>query len=259
MSHYTQDHDVDARKQWDGRDETVKPGARDGVGRSVLALIDPKPLTRESFSFLFRDLSSEFSVLCFSSPEELSSAQSQFNDASLVLLLNIGSSSSDSESVKESITSIRQDFEDEPIILLGELTTAGHILHALYLGVQGYLPTTLSATVAVEAVRLVRAGGTYVPVNAVAEALASLSPGAHDERGVKRQASEGKIDRGAQPTFTVRQLQVIDFLRKGASNKVIAHELSMKESTVKVHVRHIMKKCHATNRTQAALYAEKIA
>jgi DNA-binding NarL/FixJ family response regulator len=50
----------------------------------------------------------------------------------------------------------------------------------------------------------------------------------------------------------------LDRLRQGMPNKLIAYELQMQESTVKVHVRHIMKKLKATNRTQAALLATQV-
>ncbi len=49
-----------------------------------------------------------------------------------------------------------------------------------------------------------------------------------------------------------RQILVAKALRQGTPNKVIAYDLNMCESTVKVHVRHIMKKLKAKNRTQVA-------
>jgi DNA-binding NarL/FixJ family response regulator len=47
-------------------------------------------------------------------------------------------------------------------------------------------------------------------------------------------------------------LQVVEAIRQGKPNKIIAYELAMCESTVKVHVRTIMKKLKARNRTQIA-------
>ena len=52
--------------------------------------------------------------------------------------------------------------------------------------------------------------------------------------------------------FSPRQLSVARALRKGTPNKIIAYELNMCESTVKVHVRNIMKKLKAKNRTEIA-------
>ena len=54
---------------------------------------------------------------------------------------------------------------------------------------------------------------------------------------------------------TARELAVVRAIQKGKSNKVIAYELNMHESTVKVHVRNIMKKLKAKNRTEMAINA----
>ena len=53
-------------------------------------------------------------------------------------------------------------------------------------------------------------------------------------------------------------MAVLAQLRQGKANKLIAHELSMSESTVKVHVRNIMRKMGATNRTQAVYKAQQL-
>ena len=52
--------------------------------------------------------------------------------------------------------------------------------------------------------------------------------------------------------FTARQIEVVNALRRGKANKIIAYELNLRESTVKVHIRNIMKKMKATNRTEVA-------
>ena len=50
--------------------------------------------------------------------------------------------------------------------------------------------------------------------------------------------------------FTSRQSAVVEALKRGKANKIIAYELNMCESTVKVHVRNVMRKLKATNRTE---------
>ena len=57
---------------------------------------------------------------------------------------------------------------------------------------------------------------------------------------------------------TARELAVIRAIQKGKSNKVIAYELNMCESTVKVHVRNIMKKLNAKNRTDVAIKSQSV-
>jgi len=61
-----------------------------------------------------------------------------------------------------------------------------------------------------------------------------------------------EVEISAKGRFTERQLDVIERLRKGESNKIIAYKLSMGECTVKVHVRNIMRKLKARNRTEIA-------
>jgi DNA-binding NarL/FixJ family response regulator len=63
---------------------------------------------------------------------------------------------------------------------------------------------------------------------------------------------------GRNGRLTSRQMMVLSHLQQGKANKIIAHELNMSESTVKVHVRNIMRKMGATNRTEAAYKAQSI-
>ncbi|MEK1944404.1 MAG: LuxR C-terminal-related transcriptional regulator, partial [Ensifer adhaerens] len=49
-----------------------------------------------------------------------------------------------------------------------------------------------------------------------------------------------------------REIEVAEALRRGKANKIIAYEMDLCESTVKVHIRNIMKKLNATNRTEVA-------
>lgn len=107
-------------------------------------------------------------------------------------------------------------------------------------GAKGYIPMTMGFEIAVEAVRFVLAGGTYVP----AECLLSAIPSAGTP---SRPAASGAI--------TDRELAVVRAIHQGKPNKIIAYELNMCESTVKVHVRHIMKKLRAKNRTDVAIKA----
>jgi DNA-binding NarL/FixJ family response regulator len=108
------------------------------------------------------------------------------------------------------------------------------VYRVLKSGFRGFLPSSISSAVAIQALRLVKAGGTFVPVSCHGQfpELAAMA-----EQG---------------DTFTRRQRQVIESIRQGKPNKIIAYELSMCESTVKVHVRTIMKKLKAKNRTQVA-------
>ena len=93
-------------------------------------------------------------------------------------------------------------------------------------------------SLAVEAVRLVEAGGMYVPAAAVGNLIPS--GGSHDPRATAK-------------ILTEQQMRVVEAVGHGFANKQIAHRLNMSENTVKVHLRHIMKKLDVRNRTQIAI------
>lgn len=71
-------------------------------------------------------------------------------------------------------------------------------------------------------------------------------------------AYNGASQSNGTALLTERQTAVIEALRRGKANKIIAYELNMKESTVKVHVRNIMKKLNAKNRTEVAFLASEM-
>lgn len=123
-----------------------------------------------------------------------------------------------------------------PVVIMSDSDDVNYVTRALKGGVRGYIPTSLPFNVAVEAVRLVEAGGTFVPVSSL-----DLN---RDKLGTATKAND---------LLTQRQLMVVEALCQGMANKQIAYELSMSEHTVKVHLRHIMRKLNARNRTEVAV------
>jgi DNA-binding NarL/FixJ family response regulator len=125
---------------------------------------------------------------------------------------------------------------DTPVVIVSDIDDVNYVVRALKGGARGYIPTSLSFNVAVEAVRLVEAGGTFVPVSSLAM----------DRSKQEATAKTGDI-------LTERQMMVVEALCQGMANKQIAYELGMSEHTVKVHLRHIMRKLRARNRTEVAV------
>lgn len=122
-----------------------------------------------------------------------------------------------------------------PLVVLSNERRPHEISNLLQRGVRGFIPITIGCGVAVQVLRLVKAGGSFAP----ASCLSSLP-------------SQPSAQLEQEDMFTGRQRQVIEALRRGKPNKIIAYELNMCESTVKVHVRTIMKKLNVKNRTQVA-------
>ncbi len=133
-------------------------------------------------------------------------------------------------------------------VVLSDRDDAEEVNRALTQGVRGYIPTSVECEVAVAALRLIGAGGTFVPV----KALHSTTARPDDRPEAGRQRRSDGLD------LTPRELSVIDLLREGKPNKLIARQLDMQENTVKVHVRNILKKLNAANRTHAAFVANRL-
>jgi DNA-binding NarL/FixJ family response regulator len=132
------------------------------------------------------------------------------------------------------------------VIILSEVDNPFAILTALENGARGYIPTTItSLEQTIEIIRLVKAGGTFVPAS-------SLS--------IQRNNGEYSTSRATTTErFTPRQMAVLHYLKSGKANKTIARELALSEGTVKAHIRNIMKKMGVTNRTEVACRAQALA
>jgi DNA-binding NarL/FixJ family response regulator len=99
-------------------------------------------------------------------------------------------------------------------------------------GASGFVPKSASAATVMEAMRAVRAGEVWTPPEAES--------------------------RGAAPRLTPQQLRVIHMLCAGLSNKQIGMRLGVTEATVKAHMRAIMEKFGAENRTQVVVSAQRL-
>ena len=147
-----------------------------------------------------------------------------------------------------SVTLLHERFPATPIILMSDAEDAGQssvIRSILRSGAQGFIPTRTSGiAIASAAIRVVTAGGTFAPL----DLLLSKDGDGH----------AGEPSASRRWNLTERQTAVLALMQRGKANKIIAHELRMSESTVKVHVRNIMRKMGATNRTQAAYNAQRL-
>lgn len=75
------------------------------------------------------------------------------------------------------------------------------------------------------------------------------------QRAVQTRQAFEPPEREPVPTFSPREASILQLLREGAPNKLIARQLSLTEATVKVHLKSILRKIRVNNRTQAAVWA----
>lgn len=209
--------------------------------RPTVVYVDNRALRRES---IIRSLASQllkYDLKAVSLPEDALELVAGSERVAMVLK-HLGSASASADDVQEELASFVKRMAPVPVAVLADTEETDTIIAALHCGIRGYLPTTLSAEAVCEAVRLVCAGETYAPVRCLLELA-------------RNRVAPSELPRPpAGPSgFSPRQRQILDCLQRGLANKNIAHELGLSEATVKVHVRKIMRRLRATNRTQVVL------
>ena len=203
-----------------------------------LELVGFHCLSRECLIEAVRDVQPEILTTAFVTPAECLSAGP---GCDIIVFFLHGNDVTDA-SILQSVTPLCQATSHAPVIVFSDadqMHQSRIMRAALKAGAMGFVATqTASLAVTLAAIRFVQAGGTFVP----ADLLLTTRP-------------DGKV--ASHGRLTARQSAVLHHLARGTPNKIIAYELGMSESTVKVHVRNIMRKMGATNRTEAAYKAQR--
>lgn len=129
----------------------------------------------------------------------------------------------------EAMIEVRADFPDARIIMLTTFEGDTEIRRALEAGARGYILKSMPPKELVEVIRQVHAGNKRIPSQVAAQLAEHLG----DE------------------ALTDREIEVLTQIAKGNRNRDIAEKLFITEETVKVHIKHIMGKLGASDRTQA--------
>lgn len=131
------------------------------------------------------------------------------------------------------------------VLVISPVGNLKSMMATIEYGARGYVSTASTVSQVIAAMRLVLSGEIYIPPNCLF--------GARDPDVARAP------DACWQDNFTAKQVAVIEGIRMGKPNKIIAYELNMCESTVKVHIRNVMKKLKARNRTELAFKATEMA
>lgn len=125
-----------------------------------------------------------------------------------------------------------------PVAILSGAANRDVAQAALDRGAAGFLPKTMESKTLAHAIRFMAAGEIYAPIKFLTT------------------APEEQLPEIAKK-MTERELQVLECLCRGLSNKEIAREIDLQEVTVKLHVKTACRKLGAKNRTQAAIMAKE--
>ena len=133
----------------------------------------------------------------------------------------------------DALIAIRTEFSEARVIMLTTFEGDVDIRRALEAGARGYMLKSMPPVELVEVIRQVHAGKKRIP----AEVAAHLAEYFGDD------------------ALTGREIEVLRHVASGNRNREIAKQLFISEETVKVHIKHIMEKLSASDRTQAVAIA----
>lgn len=147
----------------------------------------------------------------------------------------------------ETLQLLTQDLPSCAVIILTVSEEADELGQALRDGARGYLVKNIDAEVLTAAIRRAAAGESVIAESMTAKLVDQF-------RGQATLAAQA-AGNAERHRLTARETQIVQCLARGASNKVIARELDVSESTVKIHVQNVLKKLNLTSRVQVAVYA----
>jgi DNA-binding NarL/FixJ family response regulator len=211
-----------------------------------LLVVDDHPLLREAVQGVVKRLEPGATVLAVGDSERGFAIAAAEPDLDLVLLdLNIPGLAG-----IPALKAWRRRYPEVPVVVLSSADDRPTVLAAIAAGAAGFIPKSSPNEVLLSALRLVLAGGKYLPPEA-------LAPGAESGARAARATTE-RVRSLATLGLTDRQAQVLKLLAVGKSNKLICRELDLAERTVKAHISAVFRALGVTTRTQAAIAAAKL-
>lgn len=203
-----------------------------------ILIADDHALFREGMRHVLAQLDADVEVLEAASCDQVLERVPAHPDLALVLM----DIDMPARSGLSGLTQLASQHPLVPVVILSASQQRAHIRQALEDGAAGFIPKTATATVMLNALRLVLGGGVYVPPEIIAGNGETRDPPPADQRG----------------RLTPRQLEVLSLITEGHPNKVIARKLELSEATVKAHITAIMRVLGVSNRTQAVCAARTL-
>jgi DNA-binding NarL/FixJ family response regulator len=151
--------------------------------------------------------------------------------------------------VKDGLSAIGEIMAADPEMHILAFTSSqdeDKIAIAVSLGVLGYLNKDVQRVELLHAIRMVSQGQAYLPPAIVTRLLSGI------RKKKAAEAPDAEVE-----SLTPRELELVEWVKKGYTNRQIALELTVSEGTVRTHVHNIMQKLGLQNRNQLILYGVK--
>jgi Response regulator containing a CheY-like receiver domain and an HTH DNA-binding domain len=211
-----------------------------------ILVVDDHPLIREALRQVLRALDGDVELLEARNRDEALTLTRDNADLDLVLL-DLAVPGAQGMNVLEEL---RDGHPALPIVVLSATEASDTVVRAIDAGAMGFIPKSSPSQVLVQALRLVLAGGVYLPREALRKDATMPAPQAPQDPGALRSPRDIGL--------TDRQAQVLALMVQGKPNKIICRELNLAEGTVKIHITAILKALNVSNRTQAVIAVSRL-
>jgi len=208
--------------------------------KAKLAIVDSRSCLRESLADALREHLDK-PVIAVDCVDSLTQSPVEFKQNIRTIIL--GTASPDSDRIESQIQSMRSSFHGARIVLLTDYYE--DITYEVFkkYKLNGVIPSAYRTEQLVLCLRTIESGIDFLPPETL-------------EHSVRLHDTDGTMTGPALPNLdallTPRQQEVLRHIAEGRSNKYIAAELTLCESTVKVHVSEVMRRLGATSRTHAS-------
>jgi DNA-binding NarL/FixJ family response regulator len=196
-----------------------------------LLIVDDHPVVRDGLRLMLETQSDMKVVAEASSGEEALTAYAQHKPDVVVMDLRLPGMSG-----AQTAAALKQDHPHARVIILTSYGQDADIQASLKAGVRAYLRKDVDRSELMDVIRTVHAGGRHLPAE-IRERLAERAP---------------------LSDLTRREVEVLERIATGMTNKEVGAALSISEDTVKLHVKNLFGKLDVTDRTQAVAVAAKL-
>lgn len=211
----------------------------------TILLADDHALFRDGMRYVLQQLADEVEILDAASFPEADKIASSRPGIGLALLdLNMPGSDG-----ALSVRAFHVKYPAIPLVVVSGSERREDMERVMEYGAMGFISKMTSGKVMVGALRMVLDGGIYLPPQLLQQAVENLEPGNGADKRSRRTNDYG---------LTPRQVEVLQHLARGLSNKEISLDMNLAEGTVKIHVAAIFQTLHVNNRMDAVLAAQRL-
>lgn len=223
--------------------EDFVPTARSN-SRIQLLLVDNQPLISQGLKAML-ELEADLQVIGIAEDGNTAIQQVEALHPDLVLM-EIRMPITDGRAV---VRAIHDRFPLIPVLILSEFDDEQYITDSIQAGAKGYLLKNMPCNELVQAIRMAHRGYTQIAPGLINKLMSNSSQ-------AQITVLEQSLPDSTQ--ITPRERDVLGLIRKGSTNREIAEQLNISESTVKTHVTNLFNRLNLRNRAQLAIYANSI-